>query len=1246
MAISELPIEADHETPVPPRVLYSAKPGLLVRALLSLASLKLTVALFAAAILIVLFGTLAQVYDDIWEVMRTYFRVDFRELFTGTFPYINLSEVFVWIEPKLFFPPAFFPREPVFPRGMEWMGLFWPRGLPQFPSWVGFWFPKGWWIGALMLINLFAAHLVRFKVQAKGSRLFLGWGTIAFGALVTLGVISSGSSDEGLQAKPLIGYDTMWWFLQTSLFGLCAVCIYAAASSPKDQKQQRWVYGVLAVMLGIASMIAFRSDAASEATMRILYQVIKATVAGVVLLAGCMMVFKKRAGIVLLHAGIGLMMLFDVLVGMKHIESQMQIVEGETVNYSRDTREIELAIVDHSDPERDRVQAIDRSLISRDGSVVKDPRLPFNVEVLRFYGNAIPRSPKSFGPMETVPENLATAGIGQQLVADPRATSTGTDAEAAVDVPAAYVKLTTPAGADLGVYLLSPYLDFAGDNQTVRIGDKSYDIALRFRRYYNDYAITLNDVQKNDYQGTDRPKDYSSFITLSDPGRDTTFDHRIWMNNPMRYAGKTYYQQSYAQLQEGEMTTLQVVDNYGWMTPYVACMMVVVGMLYHFGETLRRFLSRRAREQDVGAQVAGGLDAEAVDRLRQSQRKLDRIGWIVTGVVTSLVALVFVAVAMPRHSKPEEFNLAEFRKLPMLYKGRAMPLDTFARNSLMQLSDRQSFKDSDDPKARSQPAIVWLLDLMADKDPFEHRVIRIENESVREAIGVPKREKMAYSLKDLQAHADVIIKEAQKAKDVAPKDRTLFQRKMYELANRVLFYSFLQHTLGDAPELPQSEPREGQSEMERMTVRADQFLRFIAAGREALAEASKGFGPLPLVVPTHLDAGPRPKIEALNTEWEPLSIAQVYDQFYSEFPAPHPPALDLFLSMLKSYKAGEPKEFNQQLEAYRALLAKHSDRSDLPVTKVNFEAWYNQVDAYNLCSWMYVFAFALAVAGWLCWPQVFGRTAFWLTVFVFCIHTAALIARIYISGRPPVTNLYSSAIFIGWAVVLAGLIIESITRLGAGTVVATIAGFVTLRIAHALAADGDTFVVLEAVLDTQFWLATHVVCITLGYATTYLAGLLGVLYVILGVLTRRLVPQMERELTRMTYGAVCFALFFSFWGTVLGGLWADDSWGRFWGWDPKENGALIIVLWNALMLHARWGNLVRDRGFALLAILGNIVVSWSWFGVNELGVGLHSYGFTEGRLLYLALFVMSQMALVMLGLLPQKLWRSSKSLPA
>jgi ABC-type transport system involved in cytochrome c biogenesis permease subunit len=267
-----------------------------------------------------------------------------------------------------------------------------------------------------------------------------------------------------------------------------------------------------------------------------------------------------------------------------------------------------------------------------------------------------------------------------------------------------------------------------------------------------------------------------------------------------------------------------------------------------------------------------------------------------------------------------------------------------------------------------------------------------------------------------------------------------------------------------------------------------------------------------------------------------------------------------------------------------------------------------------------------------------------------------------------------------------GIIIERIYRVGIGSLVASLAGFVTLLIAHNLALGGDTMEMLRAVLDTNFWLATHVVVVTLGYASTFFAGLLAILYIFLGLCTPLLKHKIgqlgKREeatmiaggavvggvvgagaaaafakglknrpneldlgkaLGKMVYGVVCFATLFSFVGTVLGGIWADQSWGRFWGWDPKENGALMIVLWNALILHARWGGLVRERGLMNLAVFGNIVTSFSWFGVNMLGVGLHSYGFMDAAFIWLVAFIASQAAIILFGLLPLHLWRSFRS---
>ena len=126
----------------------------------------------------------------------------------------------------------------------------------------------------------------------------------------------------------------------------------------------------------------------------------------------------------------------------------------------------------------------------------------------------------------------------------------------------------------------------------------------------------------------------------------------------------------------------------------------------------------------------------------------------------------------------------------------------------------------------------------------------------------------------------------------------------------------------------------------------------------------------------------------------------------------------------------------------------------------------------------------------------------------------------------------------------------------------------------------------------------------------------------------------------MVVGTVAFGLLFSFLGTVLGGIWADQSWGRFWGWDPKENGALMIVLYNAIILHARWAGLIRSKGLMVMSVLGNCVTAFSWFGVNMLGVGLHSYGFLEKSLMGLVIFVFIQCVVAWIGGLPDGYWRS------
>jgi ABC-type transport system involved in cytochrome c biogenesis permease subunit len=204
--------------------------------------------------------------------------------------------------------------------------------------------------------------------------------------------------------------------------------------------------------------------------------------------------------------------------------------------------------------------------------------------------------------------------------------------------------------------------------------------------------------------------------------------------------------------------------------------------------------------------------------------------------------------------------------------------------------------------------------------------------------------------------------------------------------------------------------------------------------------------------------------------------------------------------------------------------------------------------------------------------------------------------------------------------------------------VAAAAGFASLIVAQNLGTEGDTMEMMRAVLDSNFWLATHVVTITIGYAGTFLAGAIAVAYTLRKHIATKVDLETDKALGDMAYGIICFSLFFSFVGTVLGGIWADQSWGRFWGWDPKENGALLIVLWNAIILHARMAGYVRERGTMVMAIFGNIITAASWFGVNLLGVGLHAYGFTDSGFVWLVSFWISQVLFMGLCYAPARFW--------
>src|SRR6185437_9276265 len=356
-------------------------------------------------------------------------------------------------------------------------------------------------------------------------------------------------------------------------------------------------------------------------------------------------------------------------------------------------------------------------------------------------------------------------------------------------------------------------------------------------------------------------------------------------------------------------------------------------------------------------------------------------------------------------------------------------------------------------------------------------------------------------------------------------------------------------------------------------------------------------------------------------------------------------AVGKFAMIVMAYAKDDVKTFNKEVDEYRKQIG-------APITadmrRSGVEAFFNHFEPFYQCTILYVFVFLLGCLSWLGWTQALNRSAFWLAVVTLVVHTVALVGRMYLTDRwfVFVTNLYSSAVFIGWGCVVLGLILEKLYHNGVGNVVASVLGALTMLVAHHLSGSGDTLEMMQAVLDTNFWLATHVVCVTIGYLATLVAGFFGLVYLVGGVFTTRLDRGLAKTLGQILYGVVCFAMLFSFVGTVLGGIWADQSWGRFWGWDPKENGAVLIVIMNALVLHARWGGMVKTRGMALLTVFGSIVTFWSWFGTNQLGIGLHAYGFNKTLVLICRYFWLTHLLVLGLGMVPFRYWRSYAALTA
>ena len=1106
-----------------------------------LASLWLTVILLALAMVLIYAGTWAQVDTGIWAVQKRYFH-----------------SFFIWVE-----------FQTLFPRPQP--------GQAGIPWWVGFPMIGGYTLGILLLANLLAAHISRFKFSI---------------------------------------YD----LLLLPILGATGYLIYLWHHNPLLS----WMIG--SMVLGVVFVLALAA------------------------------LHGKRTGVILIHLGLIVLLAGEGMTSGLARESQMTIDEGYYNHFSQDIREPEIAIVEaNPDPNRKDKHTVVAAKLLRPGATIAPANLPFQIQVDDHFKNsrAIHADQSPDG------RAIITDPDGTRWTVVPQPEIGGTSSEGS-DLPSTLVTLLAKDGKSLGRHALTTMNDAPAE---ITVDGKPYQLFLRFKRIYHDYTIRLHDFVHDRYTGTQVAKDFASHVTLTDPTTTppATLERRIWMNHPLRYRGDTIFQSSF---KPGDRTTiLQIVRNPGAPLPYVSIIIATVGLLLHFGIALASFLlrhqvttreilagllgltglallsipayfflglfwtwmlvggtimlalvwmlavhvSRRPpplpKSQPGAAAAVPGKKAKPATTKRElaPESRFGKATFIFPASITALFAIICLAYAMPRpYKSPAGFDLDAFARLPISFDGRTQPIDSLARNTVKVLSGRDTVirldPDADGdgkPEETRVPAVQWFLDLINDRAMAaeRYRVFRIDHLDIKDMIGQPRRANpKLFTIEQIVEKDRWGIQRAiDQAMRTDPKQRNLNQRELAELGVKIKVYMAVESIAG------QVDPESRVS---------------------------------PILAAAPLVPGQK--------DWTTLGrVARAFEQTGEVHPS-----LSAMAGIQRAYQQGNAGEFNRQVAAYARQL---DSKLAKPTAKAAFETWFNRFDPVLVAIAVYIAVFIFALLSWVGWSEPFRRASFWLLVLALLVHTVAIAARVYISGRPPVTNLANSAVFIGFGAALFGLALELVFPRGIGAACAGLIAFVTLFIYHELARDGDTFKVLVAVLDTNIWLATHVIIITLGYAATFLAGLLGIVYVLRGVFTTALVPEERKTIARMIYGITCFAILFSFVGTILGGIWADQSWGRFWGWDPKENGAVMIVLANAIVLHARWGGLVRERGLANLAIAGNIITAWSWFGTNMLGVGLHSYGFMDSALMWLLVFVFTQIAIITIGLIPTPYWKSFQS---
>jgi len=536
----------------------------------------------------------------------------------------------------------------------------------------------------------------------------------------------------------------------------------------------------------------------------------------------------------------------------------------------------------------------------------------------------------------------------------------------------------------------------------------------------------------------------------------------------------------------------------------------------------------------------------------------------------AILACGFLAASvLPAAPSP----LAPFRRLVVLEQGRKKPMDTFARNLLKQLSGRSALEGRD--------ASSWLARvLFTPQATTDDKIFLIDQPEVLSGLGLEGEGRGRYSFAELRPGLDKLhelaFQSARRGESGSERVESGFLRLFYNIS---AYYGLL-HAFS-----------------------------FARPGEAGIADA-RGASSMPAILPL-----------SAKTDEEWLSPAQA-NSHGAALPAALQREISLLTKAARAY-GDNWSEFSQALEAFDRSLRGRLGPEAVSSGKISLEIMYNRLDPFTKAEMAYGLALLLLLLSLVFRRRLLERLSASFLFLGFIAHSFGLIARMLIMGRPPVTNLYETFVFVAWTAVIMGLIMAWQQKQGLGLLAGGLAGLVFLVIAGRYSLDGDTMGMLAAVLDSNLWLATHVVTIALGYAGCVVAGIFGHVVIVQEMLHRR-----SDAAVRSLYAVLAFGLVFTSIGTLMGGIWADQSWGRFWGWDPKENGALLILIWLAVLFHARLAGWIGHVGLAVGGIGATIAVVLAWFGVNLLGVGLHAYGFTSGAARGLLAFIIVELVFI------------------